>query len=129
MRNPPPADSKVKRMELGRVSFKERDIADLLTLYGVSDQDDREATLALARRSDIPGWWQRFTDPMPATLESYHALERMASIIRICETQYVPALLQTPDYARAAINAARPWMPAGEVDRQVERGMRRQRLL
>ena len=29
--------SKISRMEHGRVGFKERDVADLLTLYGVTD--------------------------------------------------------------------------------------------
>ena len=31
--------SKISRLELGRVGFKERDVADLLTLYGVADDD------------------------------------------------------------------------------------------
>ena len=43
------SESKISRMELGRVSFKERDVADLLTLYGVSDAEERAALLTLAR--------------------------------------------------------------------------------
>jgi Helix-turn-helix domain len=45
------SESKISRMELGRVGFKERDIADLLTLYGVADADERAALLTLARRT------------------------------------------------------------------------------
>src|SRR5436305_845586 len=30
--------AKISRLERGRVGFKERDVANLLTLYGVSDQ-------------------------------------------------------------------------------------------
>ena len=41
--------SKISRMEHGRVGFKERDIADLLTLYGVGQGAEREALLNLAR--------------------------------------------------------------------------------
>jgi ribosome-binding protein aMBF1 (putative translation factor) len=33
--------SKISRMEHGRVGFKDRDVADLLTLYGVTDQEQR----------------------------------------------------------------------------------------
>src|SRR6266700_2666947 len=39
--------SKISRMEHGRVSFKERDIADLLTLYGVNNPTERAGLLTL----------------------------------------------------------------------------------
>ncbi len=35
--------AKISRLELGRVGFKERDVADLLTLYGVADAAERAA--------------------------------------------------------------------------------------
>src|SRR5215468_1763885 len=35
--------SKISRMELGRVSFKERDVTDLLELYGVTDREHRDS--------------------------------------------------------------------------------------
>ena len=57
--------SKISRMEHGRVGFKERDIADLLNLYGVAPGDEREALLNLARGANTPGWWQRYTDILP----------------------------------------------------------------
>src|ERR671920_703076 len=53
--------SKISRMELGRVSFKERDVADLLTLYGVEDQQERESMLQLARQANSPGWWHQYS--------------------------------------------------------------------
>src|SRR5262245_53936255 len=52
--------AKICRMELGRVSFKERDVADLLTLYGITDEQERAAFLAMARQANAPGWWQRY---------------------------------------------------------------------
>src|SRR3954464_14795138 len=95
--------SKISRMELGRVSFKERDVADLLTLYGVTDKAEREALLSLARQANSPGWWQQFSDIMPGWFQSYLGLEAAATLIRTYEIQFVPGLLQTPDYARAVI--------------------------
>jgi hypothetical protein len=47
------SESKISRMELGRVGFKERDVADLLTLYGVVDEAERAAVLALVRRANL----------------------------------------------------------------------------
>src|SRR6185312_3595454 len=38
-------ESKISRMETGKVSFKERDVADLLTLYGVTDGKERDQIL------------------------------------------------------------------------------------
>src|SRR6478609_7009416 len=47
--------AKISRLELGRVGFKERDVADLLDLYGVVDRDEREAFLRLVREANTPG--------------------------------------------------------------------------
>src|SRR5262249_32839817 len=54
--------SKISRLELGRVGFKERDVSDLLTLYGVSDEQERAQLLSLARRANEPGWWHQYSD-------------------------------------------------------------------
>jgi len=66
--------SKISRMEHGRVGFKERDISDLLTMYGVTDGDEREALLKLARESNTPGWWQGYADILPHWVEPYFGL-------------------------------------------------------
>src|ERR1700677_4186848 len=54
--------SKIRPMEHGRVRFKERDIDHLLTLYGVTSGDEREALLKLAKDANTPGWSQGYTD-------------------------------------------------------------------
>jgi len=95
--------SKISRMEHGRVGFKERDVADLLTLYGVTDTEERAALLNLAREANTPGWWHAYSDVLPAWLEPYVGLEAAASVIRTYQIQLVPGLLQTEAYARALI--------------------------
>jgi len=42
--------SKISRVEHGRVSFKERDVADLLTLYGVTEEGERRRMLSVHSR-------------------------------------------------------------------------------
>ena len=54
--------SKISRVEHGRVSFKERDVADLLTLYGVTDEQERHRMLKLAQHANSQGWWARYDD-------------------------------------------------------------------
>ncbi|MEV0088634.1 helix-turn-helix domain-containing protein [Saccharopolyspora sp. NPDC003752] len=120
--------SKISRLELGRVGFKERDVADLLTLYGVTDQSEHESFLDLVRRSNEPGWWHRFNDLMPSWFQDYVGLEESASRIQTYEIQFVPGLLQTEKYARAVATQGRPEFPEDELDRRVRLRMQRQKL-
>jgi hypothetical protein len=116
-------------MELGRVGFKERDVADLLTLYGVDDKAEREALLGLARQANAPGWWHRFGDVLPQWFQSYLGLETSAALIRTYEVQFVPGLLQSREYARAVIMIGYGEAGLDEIDRRVDVRMARQQML
>ena len=121
--------SKISRLELGRSSFKQRDVADLLTFYQVNDEQEREALLALARQANAPGWWHQYADLMSSWLETYIGLEEAASVIRTYEMQFVHGLLQTADYARAVVRLRHEETPEAEVTRRVDLRLHRQRLL
>lgn len=121
--------SKISRLELGRSSFKQRDVADLLTFYQVNDGQERESLLALARQANAPGWWHQYADLVPAWLETYIGLEEAASVIRTYEMQFVHGLLQTADYARAVVRLRHEETPEAEVTRRVDLRLHRQRLL
>lgn len=121
--------SKISRMELGRVGFKERDVSDLLTLYGVTDTEDRDALLALATEANTPGWWHKYADILPQWFEVYVGLEEAAERIRAYEVQFIPGLLQTESYARAVITLGHPTAPGEEIERRVRLRMTRQRRL
>src|SRR5487761_1284106 len=120
--------SKISRMEHGRVGFKERDIADLLTLYGVGPGDEREALLNLAREANTPGWWQGYADILPHWVEPYFGLEAAASVIRNYELQFVPGLLQTEGYAQALIRLGNATTEE-DVIRRAEARISRQDIL
>ncbi|MBO0867101.1 MAG: helix-turn-helix domain-containing protein [Micromonosporaceae bacterium] len=123
------SESKISRLELGRVSFKERDVADLLTLYDVDDEEERARLLALAREANSPGWWHRYGDVLPSWFQSYLGLEAAASLIRSYEVQFVPGLLQTAEYARAVVLLSFGRAPEAEIDRRVGLRVARQDLL
>jgi transcriptional regulator with XRE-family HTH domain len=119
--------SKVSRIETGQVSATPRDVRDMLGLYRVDD-DRLEAMVQVAREARQRGWWQKFVD-VPDGVPAYVGLETAATSIDVYMALLVPALLQTPDYARAVIAAVRPDLPPAEIDRRVELRLRRQDLL
>ena len=121
--------SKISRLELGRVGFKKRDVTDLLTLYGVTADEERDPLLDLAEQANQPGWWQRYSDDLPPWFEVYIGLEEAASALRVHETRCVPELLQTEDYARAAFGLAHPLASTKELECRVKVLMRRQQIL
>jgi hypothetical protein len=121
--------SKISRMEHGRVGFKDRDVADLLTLYGVTDEDVRAGMLSLAQQANAQGWWAQYGDILPDWFEAYLGLEAAASLIRTFELQFVHGLFQTDAYARAVTMLGHGAAPAEEIDRRVSLRMERQALL
>jgi transcriptional regulator with XRE-family HTH domain len=122
------SESKISRMELGRVGFKERDVADLLTLYGVVDEEARSAVLDLVATANEPGWWHRFNDILPTWFQAYVGLEEAAARIRTYEVQFVPGLLQTKEYARAVVTAGSAGVGSEEIARRVDLRLERQRM-
>ncbi|TVZ07404.1 transcriptional regulator [Trebonia kvetii] len=121
--------SKISRLENGRVKLKNRDVTDLLLLYGVTDEVVLSKFLALVMQSNGPDWWGEYGDILPGWLETYLGLEAAATIIRTCEAQFVHGLFQTADYARAVIGLGRNAPPEDEIERWVSLFLRRQELL
>jgi transcriptional regulator with XRE-family HTH domain len=119
------SESKISRIELGRNSFREVDIADLLTLYGIKDVAEREQMLSLASQANQPGWWHRYQDILPTWFQAYIGLEESAESIRSYDSQFVPGLLQTEEYAAAVIELGE--FTLEETDRLVYLRKERQR--
>ncbi|MEV7183616.1 helix-turn-helix transcriptional regulator [Kitasatospora sp. NPDC093102] len=123
------SESKISRMELGRVGFKERDVADLLTLYGVEAEQERATVLGLLHDANGSSWWHEYGDVLPGWFQNYLGLEEAAAEIRSYEVQFVHGLLQTADYARAVVTAGGHANGAEEIERRVDVRLRRQAVL
>jgi hypothetical protein len=119
--------SKISRLELGRVSFKERDVSDLLDLYNVGGEQ-KDQLVQLTREANATPWWQKYRDVVPDWFQVYVGLEEAATLIRVYEVQFVPGLLQTEEYARAVVMQGSPGLSADEVDNRVNVRLGRQRL-
>jgi hypothetical protein len=116
-------------MELGRADVRLWDVAGLYSAYGVDDVAERSTLLGLAHRANGTEWWHGFRDVIPDWFEHYLGLEQAASLIRLYSGQPVPALLQTPAYARELIRLSHVRFTDAELERRVELRLRRQHIL
>ncbi|WP_405743633.1 helix-turn-helix domain-containing protein [Streptomyces sp. NBC_01525] len=123
------SESKISRMELGRVSFKSRDVEDLLALYGVSDEQERAALQSLVREANVAGWWHSYSDVLPGWFQTYIGLEGATSLLRTYEVQFIHGLLQTEEYADAVVRRGMPDAAPEEIERRVALRLERQKLL
>lgn len=121
--------TKISRMERGQVGFKAREVADLLTLYGVADQHQRQTLLTLSLQANAADWAHYYSDLLPSWGATYLGLEQASSVIRTYQPQVVPDLLQTEDVARALQRLRHPSDSALDIERRVAVQMTRQEIL
>lgn len=96
----------IPAVEEGRLAPAPITVERLLTVYGVNAPPIREYVLTLTRGEREPAWYD--AQSVPVWLAASYALEQRATVIRTYHPQFVPPLLQTDDYARAAITVAGP---------------------
>lgn len=119
--------SKISRLETATRRPNPRDVRDLCRFYELDDATSAEL-VELAREAKEPGWWKQYPD-VGLALVPYIGLEQDASAITSFAAFYVPALLQTAEYARAIIKGIAPRMDPEVLKDRVEVRLRRQRLL
>ncbi len=117
--------TKISRLETGARRPSLRDVRDLCSIYGVDESTSAEF-MRLAKGAREQGWWTQYED---LRLDPLIGLEQDATAITCYSMYYVPALLQTAEYARAIIRAIAPKMDLEILHQRVEARMRRQQLL
>lgn len=121
--------SRVSRIETGKSVARIRDVRDMLDLYEVGDETQREQLLTLAKEAQQRGWWTEYESVLSAGLDTYVGLEASAASIRSFQTHLVPGLLQTEEYSRALIRVGRPTESPANIDRMISLRRRRQTML
>ncbi len=123
--------SKLSRIELSRTGIKAADLTQLLTAYGVPEEH-RTELLRLTEKPSGRDWWRAYGGALPEKYATLIGLESDASSIRAWSPDWVPGLLQTKDYALAAIGAhmaATASISPSEIEQRVQTRLRRQHLL
>jgi transcriptional regulator with XRE-family HTH domain len=117
--------TKISRLETGARRPSLRDVRDLCSLYNV-DESMSDELMSLARGAREQGWWTQYED---LGLDPLIGLEEDASAITCYSMYYMPALLQTADYARAIIRTIARKIDPNIHEERVEARLRRQQLL
>jgi transcriptional regulator with XRE-family HTH domain len=117
--------SKVSRLETGQRGATARDLRDFCDLYGVTDTEERDRLLNLAREGKQHGWWQSYD----LDFSTYVGLEAAAVALKYYQTSIVPGLFQTSDYARSMIEVSLPAPSPERIGELLEVKLKRQLIL
>jgi transcriptional regulator with XRE-family HTH domain len=116
------------RIETGQVAVRSLDVKAMCELYRATPEMT-DALMALAKETKARGWWQAYGDVVPEWLDLYIGLEAAATRIWWYQSELVPGLFQTGDYARELIRVHVPGLNSDETDRRVELRLARQVIL
>jgi len=122
------SEAKIWRIETGQTGMRSLDVETMCRIYG-APADTTEALMGLAKETKARGWWHSYGDVIPEGFDVYIGLEEAASHFVWYESELVPGLLQTEDYARTVIQADKPGVDEAEIERRVGVRMARQTLL
>ena len=127
--------SKISRLETGKGIPKVPDVSELMRIYGVASDTERDMLLRLVHDGREHGWWESYTEgvqPERYILDvpgRYPSLENDARVVRSFDLTVVHGLLQTEDYSRAVIEPVLPNHTSDEIDRLVALRQRRQEAI
>lgn len=120
--------SKVYRIEGGKIAIGDKDLTDLLDLYGVDDTQHR-ADLLAAANAPVSTWRVPYGTKINRKYSEYLRHEGRAAELGVFEALIVHGLCQTEDYARAVIRSSAPHLTRAAVEERVKLRMWRKRQL
>jgi Domain of unknown function (DUF5753) len=93
--------SKLSRLENAQGKPLMRDIRDLIRYYRIEGTPQAAQLEEWVEAAQRPGWWTDYDEDVVRPLDAHLAYEVDAVVARVYTIPFVPALLQTLDYARA----------------------------
>ncbi|MFG2883301.1 helix-turn-helix transcriptional regulator [Streptomyces sp. NPDC048297] len=120
--------AQISQIETGLTGVSEKRLRLLAANYSCSDDELIDALVAMAV-DRTRGWWEEYRQRLPTPFLDLAELEHHATYRRDVEFLFVPGLLQTPEYARAAFSSRIPQLPEEELELRVEHRMRRKAIL
>lgn len=122
------SESKLSRIETAHTGISKPDLERLLAVYG-ADTTVQARLATMSGRARQRAWWEAYGQALLDPYESYIGFEAEATGILTYESQVVPGLLQTSEYASAVVQAYSLDEPLDYIDQRVQVRMARQALL
>lgn len=121
--------SKLSRLENAQGRPLPRDIRDLIRHFGIEGKPEASRLQRWVQDAQRTGWWSEY-DVLTGTLglEAHVAYETDAAVVRTYTMPFLPALLQTQDYATAVFRDMER-RSADEIDELVQVRLKRQEAL
>ena len=112
------------------VRFRDIDMRAMLEVYG-ANTEEAAVILALSaetRNGKTKGWWHDYTE-LAEWFGLYIVLEDSASSICEYESELIPGLLQTQEYAEAVMRTPSGLVRSDEIQQRIQVRMERQSVL
>jgi transcriptional regulator with XRE-family HTH domain len=117
----------ISQIESGVSGVSEQRLRRLAANYSCAETELIDALVAMAT-DRTRGWWETYRGLLPTSFLDIAELEYHSTYRRDVEFLFIPGLLQTPDYARAAFSSRIPELPRDELELRVRHRMERQRI-
>jgi len=122
------SESKISRVENGKLGISEVDLSLLIATYGTTERE-KARIAALTSRSSRQAWWEPYIDALADPYEAYIAAEGRATSISTYDALVVPGLLQTAEYANALIELNNSLRDPEMISQRVQVRMARKAVL
>jgi transcriptional regulator with XRE-family HTH domain len=118
----------ISHIESALAGVSEERLRRLAAHYSCTDEAFVDALVAMAT-DRARGWWEEYRGSLPTPFLDLAELEHYSTYRRDLEFLFIPGLLQTEDYARAAFSSRVPVLPREELDLRVRHRMQRKAVL
>ncbi|MER6633378.1 helix-turn-helix transcriptional regulator [Streptomyces sp. NPDC000987] len=118
----------ISHIESGLTGVSEERLRRLAAHYACTDSEFVDALVTMAT-DRTRGWWEEYRGLLPTPFLDLAELEHYATYRRDVEFLFVPGLLQTDDYARAAFSSRVPELPENELELRVRHRLHRKVIL
>lgn len=122
------SSAQISQIEAGLAGVSEKRLRTLAANYSCTDTEFIDALVAWAK-DRTRGWWEKYRGVLPTPFLDIAELEHHSTHRRDLELLFIPGLLQTDDYARAAFSSRIPELPREQLDLRVQHRMQRKAIL
>ncbi|WP_067461530.1 helix-turn-helix domain-containing protein [Actinomadura macra] len=117
------------RIENGHTSMRGHDVELICRIYGAPAKLTAGLVGLAKETKNGQSWWHAYGDVIPESFDLYIGLEEAAERLSSYQSERVPGLVQTEDYARTLIRADNLGKSDEEIERRVQVRIQRQALL